>query len=403
LRILIAGQTYRPARNGAAVFTVRLAEGLARAGHDVAVLMPSDRGRAYQTAERGVRIYGVAALPLAPFYPEIRVTPRPGAEVGRLLDALQPDAVHIQDHYPLSHAVLRASRARGLAVVGTNNFLPDNMIPQLPIPASARLVERLLWRMVLQVFRQVDIVTAASETSAEILRSQGLRRPVYAISSGIDLGRFTPDPALDRAAVRRRYGLRPEGPLFLYLGRVDRDKGLALLLRALALAGRSDLQLAIAGRGRELERLQGQARRLGLGRRTAFLGYVPDEEVVSLLNAADIFAMPSEVELQSIATLEAMATGRPVLAARARALPELVHDGVNGRLFRPGDVGDAARCLAWLADERARWPAMGEESLRIARGHAIERTIERYEALYRQAARETCRASETWQPDIGES
>ncbi len=386
MRILIAGQTYRPPTNGAAVFAVRLAEGLAASGHQVDVVMPSDRGTGYRDVERGVCIHAISAVSLAPLYPEIRVTLRPGPEVAQVLDRVRPEVVHIQDHYPLSRAVLVASRARGLPVLGTNNFLPGNMIPQLPFPASRALVERLLWRMVLGVLGRADAVTAASETSAHILRSRGLRAPVLAISSGIDLARFTPDARIDRAAVRRRYGLEPGSTLFLYVGRLDRDKRVDLLLAALARTGRDDLQLAVAGRGREANALAALAARLGLGARAVFLGYVPDGDLPALLHSADIFAMPSEVELQSIATLEAMATGRPVLAANARALPELVRDGVNGYLFRPGDADDAARAMVRLAGERWRWPAMGAASLAIARSHALPRTIASYEALYRRLA-----------------
>lgn len=403
MRILIAAQTYRPATNGAAVFAVRLAEGLAASGHQVHVAMPSDRGRPYVDDERGVRIHALPALSLAPLYPEIHVTLWPGREVRTLLDGVQPQVVHIQDHYPLSRAVLVASRARGLPVLGTNNFLPDNMIPQLPFPASRALAEQLLWRMVLDVLGRADLVTAASETSARILRARGLRVPVEAISSGIDLERFRPQPGLDRAAVRRRYGLDPERTLVVYVGRLDRDKRVDLLLEALARTGRGDVQLAVAGRGRDGGALVARAQRLGLGQRAVFLGYVPDEDLPALLNSADIFAMPSQVELQSIATLEAMATGRPVLAAAARALPELVRDGVNGYLFRAGDAEDAARAMARLAEERARWPEMGAASLAIARNHALPRTIARYEALYRyleqrSAAGAAARRPLSWPP-----
>jgi glycosyltransferase involved in cell wall biosynthesis len=102
-----------------------------------------------------------------------------------------------------------------------------------------------------------------------------------------------------------------------------------------------------------------------------------------LLNSVDIFAMPSEAELQSIATLEAMACGRPVLAANARALPELVEHGVNGFLFRAGDVEDAAQWMARLADQRERWAVMGAASLAKVRPHSLSNTFRRYRELYR--------------------
>jgi glycosyltransferase involved in cell wall biosynthesis len=387
MRIVIAAQTYRPATNGAAVFANHLATGLARAGHEVVVLMPSNRVRAYEERWEGVRIRGVAALPLLPFYPEIYVTLFCGREVGRLLDALQPDVVHIHDHYPLSRAVLGASRARGLPVVGTNNFLPENLVSQMPaLPAGRALLERLLWKMVLDPLDRVEVVTAASETSAAILRQQGLRPPVRAISCGVDLGRFHPDPTVDRAATRWRYGLDPGRAVFLYVGRLDPDKRLDVLLHAMQRLLREDLQLAVVGRGRQMGALQGLAARLGLDAQVRFTGYVPDDDLPALLNSADVFVMPSEAELQCLAALEAMATARPLLAADARALPELVADGVNGYLFRAGDAADAARRMAQLMAEQQRWAEMGAASLEMARPHSIANTVRRYEELYGQIA-----------------
>ncbi|MDI7274634.1 MAG: glycosyltransferase [Anaerolineae bacterium] len=383
MRVLIAGQTYRPAVNGAAVFTINLAEGLARAGHQVVVLVPSDRIHAYRTASNGVHIEAVRALPLVPLYSDVYVTLQAGRQVRRLLGALAPDIVHIQDHYPLSRTVVSACLRHGLPLVATNHFLPENVAHHVPVFRRARrLLDPVLWGMVLEVFNHADAVTSATETAVSILREQGLRPPAQAISCGVDLERFRRASTVDRAAVRLRYGLDPQRPLFLYLGRLDPEKRLDVLLRALRHLGRSDLQLAIVGRGRRTRMLRRMTSQLGLDGQVVFTGYVPGEDLPALLTSADVFAMPSEAELQSIATLEAMATGRPVLAADARALPELVWEGVNGRLFRSGDPHDAARCMAWLLDERERWGAMGAASHVLARGHSVENTIRRYEELY---------------------
>ena len=104
-----------------------------------------------------------------------------------------------------------------------------------------------------------------------------------------------------------------------------------------------------------------------------------------LLNSVDIFTMPSAAELLSIASLEAMACGRPLLVADAVALPELVSQGVNGYLFKPGDPADAARCMELLADHPEQWAAMGQASYERAQEHSLDKTIERYEGYYREA------------------
>ncbi len=403
MRVLIATQTYDPTINGQGAFVVSLARRLPREGLDVVVLRPA-AGRAAE-AQDGLRVEDVSAVSLAPFYPEVSVTAFPDRQVSRLIDQHVPDVIHINDHYPLCRAVARAARQRGIPLVATNHFLPDNIVPHVPVlrgfGAGRRLLERVLWDMVLAVVNQADVVTTPTETAAGYLRARGARAPVRAISCGVDVERFRPRRDVDRVAVRGRYGLRARSTVFLYVGRVDRDKRLDVAIQAVRLLDRPGLrpgardgvQLGIAGRGREATELSRLAARLGLADRVVFTGFVPAEDLPALLDSADVFVMPSEAELQSIATLEAMATGKPVLAANARALPELVSDGVNGYLFRPGCAEDLAEKMAMLADDPARLAAMGEASRARAAWHRVENTVARYSQLYREVAASRLRAA----------
>ncbi len=383
MRIVLAGQTYNPPINGPGVFSVQLAEGLAREGHQVMVLTPSTSLRAVRQFQNGVRVEGIPAVPLFPPYVDVRVSLAPGPWVRRLLDEFRPHVVHLQDHYPLCRGVLRAARRREIPVLATNHFVPENILPHIPLHRHApRLLTRLLWATARAVLDRADLVTAPSRTAAQILRDCGLQAEVRAISCGVDLERFAPDAAVDRRAVRQRYGLEPASTLFLYVGRLDREKRLEILLHALARLDRNDLQLAMVGQGRQRKALGALADELGLGPRAVFPGYVPSTDLPALLNSADVFVMPSDAELLSIATLEAMATGRPILAADARALPELVRPEVNGILFRPGDCENAARGMAQLADHRELWARMGAASRALALRHDARETRRRYLELY---------------------
>ena len=128
--------------------------------------------------------------------------------------------------------------------------------------------------------------------------------------------------------------------------------------------------------------LQSMAHSYGLEKQAKFLGVVPAEKLVDLLNSADIFCMPSPEELQSIASLEAMACARPLLVSNARALPELVSEDVNGCLFEPGNPQDAARKIEKLLAMKHLWPEMGRASHERALKHDITNTIRRYEEIY---------------------
>jgi glycosyltransferase involved in cell wall biosynthesis len=94
--------------------------------------------------------------------------------------------------------------------------------------------------------------------------------------------------------------------------------------------------------------------------------------------------MPGTAELQSLATMEAMAAGRPVIAANAMALPHLVHPGDNGFLYPPGDIEQLAAGIATLARDATLRAEMGQASRKIIAGHEIGRTLEAFEGAYRE-------------------
>ncbi|NDD67342.1 glycosyltransferase, partial [bacterium] len=111
--------------------------------------------------------------------------------------------------------------------------------------------------------------------------------------------------------------------------------------------------------------------------------FLDDDEYRCLFRCADWFVMPSICELQSITTLEAMASGLPVVGANRYALPELIHPGVNGALFEPGnDQALASQVMAMLSSDRLQ--AMGQESLRLVAAHSLDRAISDYESIYHQ-------------------
>ncbi|MGD0574751.1 MAG: glycosyltransferase [Anaerolineales bacterium] len=390
MRIAIAGQTYYPASNGQSTFTVNLAEGLARRGHQVLALVPSQRGGAYQLIRHQVEIQALPSVGLSFLHPETYLTLNPLFPVRAALERFQPEVVHIQDPYPISRVAAQEARRRGIRLVGTNHFVPENIAPYIPVGQALQpALGWALWQWVLGLYNRLDVATTPSKTAAEIIHRRGLRVPVFPISCGVNLKRFGSGAVLNRQAMRARYGLDPQRRLFLFVGRVDREKRVDVLLRALALLHRADLQLAVTGRGAEWDSMRRLAALLGLEGSVQFTGYVPDDDLPGLMHSADVFVMPSEAELLSIATLEAMASGLPILAARAKALPELVSEGVNGYLFRAGDALDAARHMAILADHPERLPEMGAASLERAQLHSLEDALRNYEKIYERVLSES--------------
>ena len=381
MRILITGQTFYKRNNGQGVFTINLAEGLAQAGHQVLLVIPSEQGQPYRKKQHGLTIQTVPTLVITD---KVNVTGFAQKIVNQTVADFQPQIIHIQDHYFLSRAVLQAGRQHQILQMGTNHFLPENLTYNFRIPKKLmQPIHQLLWQNMLEVYNTLHAVTTPSETAVRILRQQQLQAPVQAISCGVDQTRFKPRPELNRADIRRRYGLDPARTLFIYVGRIDREKGLEGLMRALKTLRRDDIQLAIVGqKSNYLHALLTLRQHLSLEQQVIFTGFVPSKDLPLLLNSADIFVMPSGAELQSIATLEAMSSGLPVLAANARALPELVEHQVNGYLFELDNVVEAASGLAALADNRRHWASMSVAGLEKVRQHSLPNTIQRYANLY---------------------
>src|SRR4029450_826394 len=177
MRVMLVTETYPPSVNGAAVATSRMAAGLADRGDDIAVIAPSPTGRAYTEAQERVVVFRVPSIPTT--YPGLRCALPTRCATRGLLRAFQPQLLHVQSHFVLGPALARAGKAAGLPVIGTNHFVPANILPHAPriFPRTAttrRILSRWLWKHVVAFYQGLDAVTAPSHAGAALLQAHGL-------------------------------------------------------------------------------------------------------------------------------------------------------------------------------------------------------------------------------------
>ncbi|MFE9244439.1 glycosyltransferase [Nocardiopsis sp. NPDC006938] len=388
VRVLIGTDTYPPDVNGAAYFTARLAHGLAERGADVHMLGPSPTGRPYVSEQDGVVEHRLRSMPSLA-HESVRLALPPGVRghLNQLLGRLRPDTVHIQNHFLVGRMLARAARVHGVPVVATNHFMPENLFDPLRVPGPLRpYAARLAWWDLGRVLAGAEHVTTPTPAAAGLLTDQGFARPVEPVSCGIDLVRFQPlsadAPAADRRRLRERLGV-PDRRTMLFVGRLDEEKNADELVRAVTLL--PDTQLVLAGHGAQRTRLEELARAEGVADRVVFLGFVSHEDLPDVFRCADVFTIAGTAELQSIATLEAMASGLPVVAADAMALPHLVEEGRNGYLYRPGRPGELAERLRLVVEDEGTRRRMGAHSRLMASRHRLEDSLERFERIYEEA------------------
>ncbi|GAA3921825.1 hypothetical protein GCM10022382_29600 [Microbacterium invictum] len=376
----MAADTFAPDVNGAARFAERLSAGLAARGHDVHVVTPSVGHSKHGTFTEVIegQDLTVHRLPGWRWYPHdwLRFTlPWMSKHYARrVLSQVKPDVVHSQSHIVIGRGLTRIAHQRGIPVVATNHVMAENIIDFTTLPPVLdKIVIKLAWDDARRTFDMSRAVTTPTRRAAEFLEQTIDISGVVPISCGIDKGNYTPD-------------LTPrEHTRVLFVGRLTTEKHVEVTLEAIAkLVPELDLHFDIVGGGDQRRNLEQAAHRLGLDERVTFHGRTSEEDLRAAYTRADVFVIASIAELQSIATMEAMASGLPVIAANAVALPHLVHDGENGYLFEPGDADDLAgklrRVLTAPPEEYLR---MQEASLKGVEIHDIERTLDTFEALYR--------------------
>ena len=173
--------------------------------------------------------------------------------------------------------------------------------------------------------------------------------------------------------------------MLLYVGRLDPEKHIEEILAAVTAAIKKiDFCFVIVGKGIKKQALEQLADKLGITRNVIFTGYVPDEDLPYFYKLSRCFIIASIAELLSLGMLQAMASGLPVIAVDAGALSEIVKDGVNGYLFKEGDITAIIQYIGRIITNDELCREMGQKSMEISRKHDIYKTVDSFENLYRQ-------------------
>lgn len=247
------------------------------------------------------------------------------------------------------------------------------------IEGSSRLMDWLHGRLTNSRLSSIMVAVSAQVRDYAIKNEKASENRLIVIQNGIEPLAKGSKP---RATVRKEIGLSADSLMLLTVGRLAIQKGHAVLLEAIAQLAPAypQAQFAFAGEGPLRSNLQAHATRLGIGNRVHFLGV--QEDVASLLFAADIFVQPSLWEGLSLALLEALSAGLPVVATRVGGVVDVVEDEKSALLVAPGEVDPLAAALVRVIDDgglRTRIARAGQE--RAEKTFGIDKMCRAYEGL----------------------
>ncbi len=358
------------ALGGMEVHSLELAKGLAASGHDVTLITGRHPGGIREESVGGVRVR----------YADVAATSRRPME-RRCLDAFRElqgrggfDVVHSQSFSAYYYVRDGLKERYGIPLVttmhGTARGEKRSILNQ---GLDAMTVPKYLFHTFNHHFRTVDLVRgsdaviAVNRELAETIPGDFGVSPdrVRVVHNGVDTERFKPGTA------------PPAGRNVLSVSLLHRQKGLQHLIKAFALVAESfpDARLHIVGDGPYRGELEAQAKRLG--GRVEFVGRVPNAELPGYYNGCDVFAIPSfGVEGLPMVELEAMSSGKPVVASDIGGIPSVISDGVNGLLFKPKDVDGLAERLVRVLSDRKLAASLGAAARKtIVDGFSVERMV----------------------------
>ena len=339
--------------------------GLRAAGHRAA-LVAHPAGELRRRAREGLDLFAIA--------PRSEMDLSAAWKLSRVIKQLRPDVVHAHD----PHAVAMAAMALSMS---TESFRPRLV--------AARRVDFHLKQNALSrwKYRQVERFICSSEAIRRMLVSDGTpERLTVTVHEGIDVEHVAAAPP---ANLHAEFWLPHHAPIVGNVAALVPHKGQKHLIEAAALVVPKvpDARFVIAGEGELRGSLERQIKERRLEKHVFLAGFRPD--VLSLHKAFDVFAMSSVTEGLGTSVLDAMACAKPVVATTAGGIPEVVVDGVTGRLVKPRDHEAMARALIGLLGDATARRKFGDAGLRRVRErfsveHMVGETLRVYEGLLRR-------------------
>ena len=403
MKIAIATPVYYPMINGVAMFSYNLAKGLAARGNEVIVITPSHTCKKHTELEEGVKVQYLKSFDVKVYPDQIHDVPKkkliykhglkatafPNRQIKKILDDFKPDVIHVQGSDPVGIAIVKYAKKHQIPVVATEHNQPEVLTESLHMPGVMR---KPVNNMLSSYFRKrqlkSDYATMPTQLAIDKLtKGKDVGVPIEAVSNGVDLSSFKPGKAPD--AIYNKYNIPKDVPTILYIGRVDPEKQVDVVLRSFAkfldehkLDKLSKTLFLVTGDGVALSGLKNDAKRLGIADSVKFLGRVTAPDLYEIYKIGDVFVTASQIETQGIVLIEAAATGLPLIAVNGGAVAEVCQNDVNGILLNPDDEKGMTDAISKvLSDDKLR-QKMSEASLKIATEHSLERTIDKFIEIY---------------------
>jgi glycosyltransferase involved in cell wall biosynthesis len=298
-------------------------------------------------------------------------------KINYVISKENPDIIHLQVPTPISLIALWLARRKKIPVVIGIHELPKNISIYSPVAKS--LITKLIKKILAYGLEKTNVSVAPSEFAKRYYKKLAPKSDIRVISNGTDIDTFK--HSYSKAILFKNIFLShldSNLPIILFVGRIMPDKNLEILIKAI-----EGINVIVVLVGNIW---QSYIKNLNLlsRRKVIITGWVSKSILIGAYSAADIFVQPSTSELQSLAILEAMSCGLPIIGVNYGPIPELVIQDLNGLLFEPYNFLDLREKIRSLLNNKSTINKMQKESLRIVQKHSLIKCGEEYIKVYNE-------------------
>ena len=377
LKIAFYTDTYKPSVDGVVTSIINFKKELERRGHKVYIFTSGDPNSRFITKEKD-NVYVVRGIKFKN-YPQYTLAAFPFLthfDVNRL----GIDIIHAQTPFMMGFSSMIIARTNRIPLVGTFHtfFTEKSVIKEYASKNKymQKVFTKYAWPYARFFYNRCNGVIAPSESVKNVLQKHGIKN-ITVVPNSVDLKRFSPE--VDGSALRKRLLGQRYKKMVLYTGRMSKEKKIDTLIKAARKIKNKDVRFVMVGTGPFENHYRNMVERMGLSDRFLFEGYITDEMLPKYYAAADLFCMPSTFETQGIVSLEALASGKPVVAADYLALSDLIVNGKNGEKFKPGDSVECARKIEKVINNTDAYKITD----RVAKEYSISSTTDRLLDFYK--------------------
>lgn len=407
MKIAIFTDAYLPNVNGVS-FSVDVFSQLLSGENEIEIYAPTYKGSNRLERKGRVVIRRYYSVPI-PTYKEAHLTLPDVLKIYNQLEDFNPDVVHIQTPGTLGLIGILAAKMLKKPIVGTYHTLISEvlvyasikksldkylqaiekvvngagidlrlLIPKKEIQGERKkdsISQSVTWSLVNRVYGYCDIVICPSEAIKRELIKRGVKRRIEVVSNGVDLIMF---PMKKKTKSSNKV---------IHVGRLGFEKNVDVIVKAFAEIVKEipKAKLVIAGDGPARKEVEKLANELGVAKRVQFLGTVKREKLAPIYGGGDVFVTASTMETQGMVVLEAMACGLPVVGVKKYALPDLIKDGNNGYLVKPGNYKMMAEKIKLVMSNPEEAEKMGRKARNMAEQHNVEVMSRKLLGLYEEA------------------